>query len=134
MRVALLNPAWHFDGSIYFGCREPHLPLPGERMLGPALEFKRAFVKTLGEDFAGPWQSGGGGLPFCRRPTKTARRIGLQYCRFRMHDLHRKLWTACAGDFCKCWQDIDVCGQSVAIDPTFETGRPAPCSCVTPRA
>lgn len=27
MRVALLNPAWHYDGSIYFGCREPHLPL-----------------------------------------------------------------------------------------------------------
>jgi B12-binding domain/radical SAM domain protein of rhizo-twelve system len=27
MRVALVNPAWTFDGSIYFGCREPHLPL-----------------------------------------------------------------------------------------------------------
>jgi B12-binding domain/radical SAM domain protein of rhizo-twelve system len=27
MRVALINPNWHFDGSIYFGCREPHLPL-----------------------------------------------------------------------------------------------------------
>jgi anaerobic magnesium-protoporphyrin IX monomethyl ester cyclase len=27
MRVALVNPAWSFDGSIYFGCREPHLPL-----------------------------------------------------------------------------------------------------------
>jgi anaerobic magnesium-protoporphyrin IX monomethyl ester cyclase len=27
MRVALLNPAWTFAGSIYFGCREPHLPL-----------------------------------------------------------------------------------------------------------
>jgi hypothetical protein len=27
MRVALLNPNWRFDGSIYFGCREPHLPL-----------------------------------------------------------------------------------------------------------
>jgi B12-binding domain/radical SAM domain protein of rhizo-twelve system len=27
MRVALINPAWSFDGSIYFGCREPHLPL-----------------------------------------------------------------------------------------------------------
>ena len=27
MRVALLNPAWTFEGSIYFGCREPHLPL-----------------------------------------------------------------------------------------------------------
>ena len=27
MRVALINPHWRFDGSIYFGCREPHLPL-----------------------------------------------------------------------------------------------------------
>jgi anaerobic magnesium-protoporphyrin IX monomethyl ester cyclase len=27
MRVALVNPPWSFDGSIYFGCREPHLPL-----------------------------------------------------------------------------------------------------------
>ena len=27
MRVALINPPWEFDGSIYFGCREKHLPL-----------------------------------------------------------------------------------------------------------
>lgn len=27
MRVALVNPAWDFQGSVYFGCREPHLPL-----------------------------------------------------------------------------------------------------------
>jgi anaerobic magnesium-protoporphyrin IX monomethyl ester cyclase len=27
MRFALVNPNWNFDGSIYFGCREPHLPL-----------------------------------------------------------------------------------------------------------
>ena len=27
MRYALVNPNWHFEGSIYFGCREPHLPL-----------------------------------------------------------------------------------------------------------
>jgi B12-binding domain/radical SAM domain protein of rhizo-twelve system len=26
-RVALVNPNWKFDGSIYFGCRSPHLPL-----------------------------------------------------------------------------------------------------------
>lgn len=26
-RVALINPRWRFDGSIYFGCRAPHLPL-----------------------------------------------------------------------------------------------------------
>src|SRR5207248_8926693 len=26
-RVALLNPNWNFEGSIYFGCRSPHLPL-----------------------------------------------------------------------------------------------------------
>lgn len=27
MRFSLINPAWSFEGSIYFGCREPHLPL-----------------------------------------------------------------------------------------------------------
>jgi B12-binding domain/radical SAM domain protein of rhizo-twelve system len=27
MRFALVNPPWTFDGSIYFGCRQPHLPL-----------------------------------------------------------------------------------------------------------
>ncbi len=27
MRYALINPRWSFEGSIYFGCREPHLPL-----------------------------------------------------------------------------------------------------------
>jgi len=27
MRFALVNPNWDFDGSIYFGCRHPHLPL-----------------------------------------------------------------------------------------------------------
>jgi anaerobic magnesium-protoporphyrin IX monomethyl ester cyclase len=27
MKVALINPNWTFDGSIYFGCRAPHLPL-----------------------------------------------------------------------------------------------------------
>jgi len=27
MKVALINPDWRYDGSIYFGCRSPHLPL-----------------------------------------------------------------------------------------------------------
>lgn len=27
MRYCLINPPWSFDSSIYFGCREPHLPL-----------------------------------------------------------------------------------------------------------
>lgn len=27
MRYALVNPPWSFEGSIYFGCRSPHLPL-----------------------------------------------------------------------------------------------------------
>jgi len=27
VRVALVNPSWRFEHSIYFGCREPHLPL-----------------------------------------------------------------------------------------------------------
>ncbi len=27
MKVALVNPPWHFENSIYFGCIEPHLPI-----------------------------------------------------------------------------------------------------------
>jgi B12-binding domain/radical SAM domain protein of rhizo-twelve system len=27
MKFALVNPRWTFDGGIYFGCRQPHLPL-----------------------------------------------------------------------------------------------------------
>jgi anaerobic magnesium-protoporphyrin IX monomethyl ester cyclase len=27
MKFALVNPPWSFEGSIYFGCRAPHLPL-----------------------------------------------------------------------------------------------------------
>lgn len=27
MRIALVNPAWTYEGSVYFGCREAHLPL-----------------------------------------------------------------------------------------------------------
>jgi anaerobic magnesium-protoporphyrin IX monomethyl ester cyclase len=27
MKIALVNPNWTFEGSIYFGCREAHLPL-----------------------------------------------------------------------------------------------------------
>jgi B12-binding domain/radical SAM domain protein of rhizo-twelve system len=27
MKVALANPCWDFAGSIYFGCRAPHLPI-----------------------------------------------------------------------------------------------------------
>jgi anaerobic magnesium-protoporphyrin IX monomethyl ester cyclase len=27
MRYSLVNPCWSFEGSIYFGCHDPHLPL-----------------------------------------------------------------------------------------------------------
>jgi len=27
MRIALVNPPWHFENSIYFERREPHLPI-----------------------------------------------------------------------------------------------------------
>ena len=27
MKFALVNPAWNYQGSIYFGCQEPHYPL-----------------------------------------------------------------------------------------------------------
>lgn len=42
MRVALVNPPWTFEGSIYFGCREPHLPLE--------LGYARALLEAAGHD------------------------------------------------------------------------------------
>jgi anaerobic magnesium-protoporphyrin IX monomethyl ester cyclase len=27
MRFALVNPNWSFEGSTYFGCRDPHTPI-----------------------------------------------------------------------------------------------------------
>jgi len=27
LRIALVNPTWSFENSIYFGCRSPHLPI-----------------------------------------------------------------------------------------------------------
>ena len=42
MRVALVNPPWSFDDSIYFGCREPHLPLE--------LGYCRALLEAAGHE------------------------------------------------------------------------------------
>src|SRR5262249_54087117 len=42
VRFALINPNWTFDGSIYFGCREPHLPLE--------LGYAQAILKRAGHD------------------------------------------------------------------------------------
>jgi B12-binding domain/radical SAM domain protein of rhizo-twelve system len=42
MRVALVNPPWDFAGSIYFGCREPHLPLE--------LGYTRALLEAAGHE------------------------------------------------------------------------------------
>jgi anaerobic magnesium-protoporphyrin IX monomethyl ester cyclase len=42
MRVALANPPWSFDGSIYFGCRQPHLPLE--------LAYAKAQLEQAGHD------------------------------------------------------------------------------------
>jgi len=42
MRYALVNPPWTFDGSIYFGCREPHLPLE--------LGYSKALLEQSGHD------------------------------------------------------------------------------------
>jgi anaerobic magnesium-protoporphyrin IX monomethyl ester cyclase len=40
MKVALVNPPWSFEGSIYFGCHEPHLPLE--------LGYTRALLERAG--------------------------------------------------------------------------------------
>jgi len=42
MKVALVNPHWTYDSSIYFGCREPHLPLEHG--------FSRAFLERDGHE------------------------------------------------------------------------------------
>ncbi|MFC7478368.1 TIGR04295 family B12-binding domain-containing radical SAM protein [Dankookia sp. GCM10030260] len=42
MKVALVNPPWSFTGSIYFGCREPHLPLE--------LGYSRALLEAAGHE------------------------------------------------------------------------------------
>lgn len=44
MRVALVNPPWEFTGSIYFGCREPHLPLE--------YGYARQMLEAAGHDVA----------------------------------------------------------------------------------
>src|SRR3954469_12493295 len=46
VRIALVNPPWSFEGSIYFGCREPHLPLEygyARALLGAAGHEARIF-------------------------------------------------------------------------------------------
>jgi B12-binding domain/radical SAM domain protein of rhizo-twelve system len=42
VKLALVNPPWTFDGSIYFGCHEPHLPLE--------LGYTRALLERDGHD------------------------------------------------------------------------------------
>src|SRR3954462_11856733 len=42
VKFALVNPRWTFDGSIYFGCREPHLPLE--------YGYARALLERAGHD------------------------------------------------------------------------------------
>jgi len=42
MKWALINPCWSFDGSIYFGCREAHLPLE--------LQYSKALLEQNGHD------------------------------------------------------------------------------------
>jgi len=42
VRVALVNPRWNYAGSIYFGCREPHLPLE--------LGYARALLEAAGHE------------------------------------------------------------------------------------
>lgn len=52
MRVALINPPWSFEGSSFFGCREPHFPLE----LGYAralLEERGHFVRLLDAQLTG---------------------------------------------------------------------------------
>jgi len=42
VRVALVNPPWTFENSIYFGCRAPHLPLE--------LGYSKALLEAAGHE------------------------------------------------------------------------------------
>jgi B12-binding domain/radical SAM domain protein of rhizo-twelve system len=42
VKFALVNPRWTFEGSIYFGCRDPHLPLE--------YGYARALLQRAGHD------------------------------------------------------------------------------------
>ncbi|MBW8728835.1 MAG: TIGR04295 family B12-binding domain-containing radical SAM protein [Inquilinus limosus] len=42
MKIALINPPWRYDHSIYFGCREPHLPLE--------LGYSKALLQAAGHE------------------------------------------------------------------------------------
>jgi B12-binding domain/radical SAM domain protein of rhizo-twelve system len=42
VKVALVNPPWSFEGSIYSGCREPHLPLE--------FGYARALIEDAGHE------------------------------------------------------------------------------------
>lgn len=42
MKIALVNPPWSFEGSVYFGCREPHFALE--------LGYAKALVERRGHD------------------------------------------------------------------------------------
>jgi B12-binding domain/radical SAM domain protein of rhizo-twelve system len=42
LKYALINPNWSFEGSIYFGCRQPHLPLE--------FGYSKALLEAAGHD------------------------------------------------------------------------------------
>jgi hypothetical protein len=42
MKIALVNPFWTYEGSIYFGCRQPHLPLE--------LGYSKALLEKAGHE------------------------------------------------------------------------------------
>jgi len=42
VKIALINPPWRYDHSIYFGCRDPHLPLE--------LGYSKALLEAAGHD------------------------------------------------------------------------------------
>ncbi len=44
MKYALINPRWSFEGSTYFGCRDPHLPL---ELLHAREELRKAGQQVL---------------------------------------------------------------------------------------
>lgn len=114
MRIALVNPPWSFEGSIYFGCRDPHLPLE--------YGYAKAMLERAGHDVAlVDAQLGGFGLDGVRselvrfRPDMTVLTTAPSYLFWRCAPPELRVPIATANAV------RDVAGTLVAVGPHAST-------------
>jgi anaerobic magnesium-protoporphyrin IX monomethyl ester cyclase len=122
MKLALVNPPWSFEGSIYFGCREPHLPLE--------LGYTKALAEAEGSDvllvdaqLGYTWRTGEDGRPLgdvrealaSFRPDATAITTAPSYLFWRCPPPELRVPM-------RALRSIrDVAGTSIAIGPHAST-------------